>query len=73
MRFLVYLRWFFFELKKNEAGAVAAEYAYLIAFIAIVATLGMVLIGPSIADYFDAVTRLVPDNSATPSCPFGCS
>lgn len=71
MRLLLYLRWFFIELKNDEAGAVAAEYAYLIVFIAIVATLGMVLIGPSIADYFDAVTRMVPDTSETPPCPLG--
>ena len=73
MHFLVYLRWFFFELQKDDSGAVSAEYAFLIVFIAIVATLGMVLIGPSIADYFDAVTRLVPDTQANPPCPFGCT
>lgn len=73
MRFLVYLCWFFIELKKDVAGAVSAEYSFLIVFIAIVATLGMVLLGPNIAYYFDAVTRLVPDTSANPPCPFGCT
>lgn len=58
---------------KSKSGAVASEYALLIVFIAIVATLGMVLLGPNIAYYFDAVTRLVPDTSANPPCPFGCT
>jgi Flp pilus assembly pilin Flp len=58
---------------KSESGAVASEYALLIVFIAIVATLGMVILGPGLADYFDAVTRLVPNTSANPPCPFGCT
>ena len=33
-------------------GAVAAEYAFLIVFIAIAAAIGMVTLGNSISDYF---------------------
>lgn len=73
MRFLVSLQLFLPALTKDESGAVSAEYAFLVAFVAIVATLGMVLIGPSIADYFDAVTRTVPDTSVNPPCPLGCT
>jgi len=71
MRALIYIKWLILRLKSDDSGAVAAEYAYLIVFIAIVAALGMVLIGPNIADYFDAVTRLIPDTSETPPCPLG--
>lgn len=71
MRALLYMQSLILRLTKNDSGAVSAEYAFLIVFIAIVATLGMVLIGPSIADYFEAVTRVVPDTSANPPCPLG--
>lgn len=71
MHALLYMQSLILRLKRDDSGAVAVEYTFLIVFIAIVATLGMVLIGPSIADYFDAVTRVVPDTSANPPCPLG--
>ena len=37
------------RLHRNEFGAVATEYAFLIAFIAIVAALGMVLLGQNLS------------------------
>lgn len=73
MRALLYMQSLILRLKSDDSGAVAAEYAFLIVFIAIVAVLGMVLLGPNIANYFEALTRLVPDSSANPPCPFGCS
>jgi len=73
MRLLASLQRIIWDIKEDHAGAVSAEYAFLLAFIAIVATLGMVLIGPSIADYFEAVTRTVPDTSVIPPCPLGCT
>lgn len=71
MRALLYIQSLILRLKSDDTGAVAAEYAFLIVFIAIIAILGMVLLGPSIADYFEALTRLVPDTSETPPCPLG--
>ena len=71
MHAVFYIKSLIFRLTADDSGAVSAEYSFLIAFIVIVATLGMVLIGPSISDYFDAVTRLVPDTSETPPCPLG--
>ena len=71
MRSLVYLQSVIFRLAKNNFGAVSAEYTFLITFIAIVATLGMVFLGPPIADYFTAVGGRIPDTQATPVFPFG--
>jgi Flp pilus assembly pilin Flp len=70
-RSLVYLTSIFLRLSKDNSGGLAAEHALLIVFIAIAASLGMVALGPGISDYFDAVTRLVPDTEANPPCPFG--
>ncbi len=36
----------------GKLGAVAVEYAFLAAFIAIVAAVGMVLIGPNLQEFF---------------------
>ena len=73
MRSLVYVQSLILRLIKDDSGALAAEYGFLITFIAIVAALGMVVLGPSIADYFEAITRVVPDTSVNPPCPLGCS
>lgn len=35
-----------------DAGAVAVEYAFLAAFIAVVAAVGMVFVGPELQDFF---------------------
>lgn len=71
MRSLVYLQSLFYRLAKNNSGAVSAEYTFLITFIAIAATLGMVFLGPPIADYFTAVGGRIPDTQTTPIFPFG--
>jgi Flp pilus assembly pilin Flp len=36
----------------GKSGAVAVEYAFLAAFIAIVAAVGMVLVGPELQEFF---------------------
>ena len=41
-----------FRIIRERRGAVAAEYGFLIAFIAIVAAIGMVTMGTSLGDYF---------------------
>ena len=52
MHALIYLCGVLFRIKREEHGAVAAEYAFLIVFIAIAAAIGMVTLGNSISDYF---------------------
>ncbi len=49
---LTYLHTLALRLRKDKSGAVATEYAFLIAFIAIVAAVGMVLVGPELQDFF---------------------
>ena len=75
MRFLVYIQSLFYRLASDVSGAVSGEYSFLIVFIAIVATLGMILLGPNISDYFAAVgAGAVPnpvDAQGKPPCPFG--
>ncbi len=62
------------RLRKDNSGAVASEYSVLIAFIAIVAAVGMVALGPNIADFFGVIADWVPDTSdpADAPCPLGC-
>lgn len=68
----VYIQSLFLRLTKDDSGAVASEYAFLITFISIIAAAGMVFLGPSIADYFGAVgAGAVPNTQGTPLCPFG--
>ena len=43
------------RLRKDESGAVATEYAFLIAFIAIVAATGMTLLGENLSAFFNAI------------------
>ena len=68
MRSLVYLQSTVYRLRKDVSGGVSAEYSFLITFIAIVATLGMVALAPGIVDMFTAVGERVPDPSAVPPC-----
>ncbi len=43
------------RLRKDKSGAVATEYAFLIAFIAIVAAIGMVLLGDNLSNFFNDI------------------
>ncbi len=52
---LTYLHQMAARLKKDKSGAVATEYAFLIAFIAIVAALGMVLLGENLSAFFNDI------------------
>lgn len=71
MRAFAYVQALFFRLMVVNSGAVAAEYTFLIAFIAILAAVGMVLLGDDLKVYFeDLATSL--DNAAEPvPDPFG--
>jgi len=52
---LTYLQSLALRLRKDQSGAVATEYAFLIAFIAIVAALGMVLLGENLSAFFNDI------------------
>lgn len=44
-----------FAINRDTDGAVSTEYAFLIAFISIVAAGGMVVVGTELANYFTAL------------------
>ena len=50
-----YLHMLALRLRKDDSGAVATEYAFLVAFIAIVAAIGMVILGTELRDFFTAI------------------
>ena len=52
---LTYLQSLALRLRKDKSGAVATEYAFLIAFIAIVAAIGMVLLGENLSAFFNDI------------------
>ena len=52
---LTYLQLMALRLRKDNSGAVATEYAFLIAFIAIVAAIVMVLLGQNLSAFFNAI------------------
>ncbi len=54
MQTLLYLHQVLFAVKRETRGAVAAEYAFLIAFVTIVAAVGMVSLGEGLLNYFSA-------------------
>ena len=58
------------RLRKDESGAVATEYAFLVAFIAIVAALGMVLLGENLSSFFTNIgIALGNAGTALPTIP----
>ncbi len=66
MQTLLYLHQVLFAIKRETAGAIAAEYAFLIAFIAIAAVIGMVTLGQGLLDYFSAFGNAI-GNAASQS------
>ncbi len=52
---LTYLQLMALRLRNDKSGAVATEYAFLIAFIAIVAAIGMTLLGQNLSAFFNAI------------------
>ena len=58
------------RLHRNEFGAVATEYAFLIAFIAIVAALGMVLLGQNLSAFFNDIGVALTNISGNLPQPF---
>ena len=64
MRAFSYLQIMALRLRKDKSGAVATEYAFLIAFIAIVAALGMTLLGQNLSAFFNDI-GLALDNAGS--------
>ncbi|MCZ6591750.1 MAG: Flp family type IVb pilin [Alphaproteobacteria bacterium] len=58
------------RLRKDKSGAVATEYAFLIAFIAIVAAIGMTLLGQNLSAFFNAIGTALQDMAANLPQPF---
>lgn len=52
MNIITYLSLIARRVLQVESGAVAVEYAFLVAFIAIVAAAGMVFVGPELQEFF---------------------
>ncbi len=55
MHVVIYVQTLLRRLATNKSGAVATEYAFLIAFIAIVAALGMTLLGENLSTFFNDI------------------
>ncbi len=51
------------KLWKENAGATATEYAFIIAFIAIVAAAGMVLLGANLSSFYNGVGSALSEMS----------
>ena len=67
---LTYLQTLALRLRKDKAGAVATEYAFLIAFIAIVAAAGMGLLGNNLSSFFDDIGQALNNaGAAIPTLP----
>jgi Flp pilus assembly pilin Flp len=55
---------------KSNAAAVATEYAFLVAFIAIVAAAGMGILGENLAIFFTDIGQALTDMSGNLPNPF---
>ncbi|MDH3739027.1 MAG: Flp family type IVb pilin [Alphaproteobacteria bacterium] len=67
---LTYLQTLALRLRKDKSGAVATEYAFLIAFIAIVAATGMTLLGDNLSTFFNDIgVALANAGDAIPPMP----
>lgn len=64
------LQWLAYRLAVSDVGAVAAEYTFLIAFISILAAIGMVLMGGDLRDYFQAMATALNNASQPTPDPF---
>ncbi|MDH3748921.1 MAG: Flp family type IVb pilin [Gammaproteobacteria bacterium] len=70
MSTLTYFQMLALRLRKDESGAVATEYAFLIAFIAIVAATGMTLLGENLSIFFNDIgLALANAGDAIPPLP----
>ncbi len=70
MRAFTYLQLMALRLRKDKSGAVATEYAFLIAFIAIIAAIGMTLLGQNLSAFFNAIGTALQNMAANLPQPF---
>ncbi len=70
MHTMTYLQTLAFRLAKDKSGAVATEYAFLIAFIAIVAATGMTLLGENLSAFFNDIGVALTNISGNLPNPF---
>ncbi len=70
MRVVTYIQTLLHRLATNKSGAVATEYAFLIAFIAIVAALGMTLLGQNLSKFFFDIGEALANAGANIPKPF---
>ncbi len=70
MRAVIYLQILALRLRNDKSGAVATEYAFLIAFIAIVAAIGMSLLGANLSAFFNDIGAALQNaGDAIPTLP----
>ena len=70
MHAITYVQIMLSRLAKSNSGAVATEYAFLIAFIAIVAALGMTLLGENLSSFFNDIGEALDNmGDAIPDLP----
>ncbi len=67
---LTYLQLLALRLRNDKSGAVATEYAFLIAFIAIVAAIGMTLLGQNLSAFFNAIGEALENVASNIPDPF---
>ena len=70
MHALIHLKPICLRFAKSSSGAVATEYAFLITFIAIVAAIGMVLLGENLSAFFNDIGTALGNFSANLPQPF---
>lgn len=70
MRAFAHVQARFMRLMAANSGAIAAEYTFLIAFIAILAAIGMVILGDDIKVYFEDLATALDNASAPTPDPF---
>lgn len=70
MRAVAHVQALLMRLMAAKSGAIAAEYTFLIAFIAILAAIGMVILGDDIKGYFEDLATALDNASAPTPDPF---
>ena len=70
MNTIFYLHSLALRLRQDKSGAVATEYAFLIAFIAIVAALGMTLLGTNLSSFFNDIGGALQNAGSNIPDPF---
>ncbi len=51
------------RIRRNDLGAVATEYAFIIAFIAIVAAIGMTLLGTNLSAFYNDIGSAIANKA----------